>query len=566
MKDKKGIILIVLFVVIIITSLILYFTSSSNKVSSYSDWYKVEETNYSISVVKYDGLLYFDTNLNENEKKGTQIRNKYYCNNKNCDGVYLIEEIPYAIIKDGDNYLIYNYNDNQYRYLNIGKNIDNIDILYYKAKMYGIVVGNEEGKYKIYSFKSNDFVTDYKCTNYMNNEGSLVDNNVICVSNINNGNAKYDVLDLDTGNIKYTTEATYSNELKIISKSKNNSTYYLVPKENSSGFSFGLYNKSFKLITTTNYGFLEVLNNGNAVIKNSDNTYKSFDVNGNVLKTSKNYKKVIKLMEKYIFVIDNDNIVKLIDYNGNVIKNITQNKSSYYFRTDLSGWYKDNNVDLISLVVIDDSLETMSSGIEYVYNPSTKALKEENFVELGYDEKPIIYLYPEKNNTKITLTFENNLLISTSYPKYSNKWEVIANKNGDLKDINGKYYYGLYYEEIGHSKVDFNEGFYVEKEDAISFLEEKLSLIGLNDRERNEFIMYWLPVLEKNGKNLVYFELTDSKQRYNKLNINPKPDSLLRISIHIKKVNKKIKIKEQKLNKFNRIGFAVIEWGGVNHK
>ena len=271
-------------------------------------------------------------------------------------------------------------------------------------------------------------------------------------------------------------------------------------------------------------------------------------------------------MEKYIFVIDNDNIVKLIDYNGNVIKNITQNKSSYYFRTDLSGWYKDNNVDLISLVVIDDSLETMSSGIEYVYNPSTKALKEETFVELGYDEKPIIYLYPEKNNTKVTLTFENNLLISTSYPKYSNKWVVIANKNGDLKDINGKYYYGLYYEEIGHSKVDFNEGFYVEKEDAISFLEEKLSLIGLNDRERNEFIMYWLPVLEKNGKNLVYFELTDSKQRYNKLNINPKPDSLLRISIHIKKVNKKIKIKEQKLNKFNRIGFAVIEWGGVNHK
>ena len=77
--------------------------------------------------------------------------------------------------------------------------------------------------------------------------------------------------------------------------------------------------------------------------------------------------------------------------------------------------------------------------------------------------------------------------------------------------------------------------------------------------------MYWLPVLEKNEKSLVYFELTSSRENYNKLIINPKPDSLLRMAIHIKKVDKKMDIKEQKLTSFKRKGFTAVEWGGVIH-
>ena len=112
----------------------------------------------------------------------------------------------------------------------------------------------------------------------------------------------------------------------------------------------------------------------------------------------------------------------------------------------------------------------------------------------------------------------------------------------------------------------FKEGFYVTKDNAINFLEEKLSIIGLNYKERNEFIMYWLPILEKNKKSLVYFELTNSRQNYNRLIINPKPDSLLRVAIHVKKVNQKTSIKEEKLPRFERKGFTAVEWGGVIHK
>ena len=56
-----------------------------------------------------------------------------------------------------------------------------------------------------------------------------------------------------------------------------------------------------------------------------------------------------------------------------------------------------------------------------------------------------------------------------------------------------------------------------------------------------------------------------SLEKKNKLIINPKPDSLLRINIHIKKVNKKFSIKEQELPRFERKGFVAVEWGGIKY-
>ena len=142
---------------------------------------------------------------------------------------------------------------------------------------------------------------------------------------------------------------------------------------------------------------------------------------------------------------------------------------------------------------------------------------------------------------------------------------MLAHPNGDLYDKNNNYYYALYWDELEPMNVDFTEGFYVTKDNAITFLEEKLSIIGLNNRERNEFIMYWLPKLEQNEKSLVYFELTEERQANNELIIEPKPDSLLRVNMHIKKVDKEVNIKEQTLNKFERKGFVAVEWGGTIH-
>lgn len=182
-------------------------------------------------------------------------------------------------------------------------------------------------------------------------------------------------------------------------------------------------------------------------------------------------------------------------------------------------------------------------------------------IDPSIDLKPIMYLYPEEE-TEVSVRFARPELLTTTYPKYNDEWKVVAQPNGDLRDLNGNYYYGLYWEEQKNYE-EYNDGFYVEKDNAIKFLEEKLGTLGLNDRERNEFIMFWLPILEKNEKNFVHFEFTDELQAENALIISPAPDSFLRIDMIVEKVKENPNLPEQELPSFERKGFAVVEWGGV---
>ena len=192
-----------------------------------------------------------------------------------------------------------------------------------------------------------------------------------------------------------------------------------------------------------------------------------------------------------------------------------------------------------------------------------KRLKDEE-CDPNVAYKPILYIYPDEN-MYINIKMEKDNNIITSYPKYNKGWNVYVDASGNIY-YNNREYYALYWDEYNDNNVDFSEGFYVESDNAIKFLEEKLDIIGLNNREANEFIMYWLPILEENKHSLVYFELTSERENNNKLIINPKPDSMLRINMHVKKVNNKQNINEQKLETFNRYGYTVVEWGGTIHK
>lgn len=85
--------------------------------------------------------------------------------------------------------------------------------------------------------------------------------------------------------------------------------------------------------------------------------------------------------------------------------------------------------------------------------------------------------------------------------------------------------------------------------------------MGLTEDEMNEFIVYWLPLMEHNKYNLISFQsdvYTDSA----KLNITPTPDSMLRVFMAYVTLDNAIDIEPQQLNTFERKGFTVVEWGG----
>jgi hypothetical protein len=176
--------------------------------------------------------------------------------------------------------------------------------------------------------------------------------------------------------------------------------------------------------------------------------------------------------------------------------------------------------------------------------------------------KPVIYLYPEKPmDISVQLNLKNSNL-STIYPKFNEKntWNVHAKPNGDII-LNDRTYPYLFWEADSYDLKDSNEGFIVTEENAEKFLEEKLEILGLNEKERADFIVFWLPHLIKNKLSLCTFQ---SKKFFDnfELNITPKPDTVIRIYFSIKKLDSPINVKEQKLESVERKGYTVIEWGG----
>ena len=127
--------------------------------------------------------------------------------------------------------------------------------------------------------------------------------------------------------------------------------------------------------------------------------------------------------------------------------------------------------------------------------------------------------------------------------------------------------YSLYYESECdiNFKVD-NEGFVIKGEDSAKFLEEKLAILGLNEKEAEEFIVYWLPRLEANKYNYIRFATLDEINANMPLEINPNPDSIIRIMMTFKGLDNPIDVKEQELVTTERNGFVAVEWGGTEIK
>ena len=187
--------------------------------------------------------------------------------------------------------------------------------------------------------------------------------------------------------------------------------------------------------------------------------------------------------------------------------------------------------------------------------------------EMDYSEmdglaKPIIYLYPEKEQwVDVKLKIDGKL--TTTYPAYKNGWRVKAEPDGTLTDEKGQTYYALYWEAENRKAFTIDEGFVVKGSETAAFLEKSLTTIGLNRREANEFIVYWLPQMQHNPYNLIHFSTVEYEEMA-QLQINPKPESLIRVMMVFQPLDEPIALPQQNLQnlRMERKGFTVVEWGG----
>ncbi len=180
-------------------------------------------------------------------------------------------------------------------------------------------------------------------------------------------------------------------------------------------------------------------------------------------------------------------------------------------------------------------------------------------------KKPVIYLYPEQE-TDVHVELElTEAELSTTYPKYNNGWDVTAYPDGKIVNkADGTHHRYLFWDAVNcRTRFDISKGFCVAGSDTESFLKGKLTYMGLTEDEMNEFIVYWLPLMEHNKYNLITFQ-SDAYTDSAKLNISPTPDSILRIFMVYVPLDDAIDIEPQQLSTFERTGFTVVEWGGSN--
>lgn len=340
-------------------------------------------------------------------------------------------------------------------------------------------------------------------------------------------------------------------------------------------------------------------NNNYFISSNYDNNYiyiKSYNEYLDVINNFVNWKSMVIYEYKlYVDSIETDDEIKqsmLDSYFSNfdiLYNEYLKYDDSYFDNNDLLMVEKNNygafshdtldsiciNNNTLNLHISEETtgfLPYYNSNILFI-NIEKKYVKSINNISLDIKsnyhnddiilKKPVIYLYPtRKQNISVKFKYPEHLLIH--YPEYNNRWNVIAYPDGTLIDLNtDTKLYSLYYEAKSIMKFDINEdGYCVSGQDITKFLEEKLDILGLNYKEKEEFIIYWLPILKQNKYNYIRFATSDEINKNTPIVVSPKPDTMIRVLMLYKPLDKPIKTKGQKLETPIRNGFTFVEWGG----
>lgn len=178
-------------------------------------------------------------------------------------------------------------------------------------------------------------------------------------------------------------------------------------------------------------------------------------------------------------------------------------------------------------------------------------------------KKPNIYLYPtERSSFTVQLKFPSGGKVIESIPAYRNGWQVDVEPNGR---INTSYDY-LFYECETPDLFQYTSGWIVQRDSLAGFFERNLTESGFLERERADFLEYWIPLLSDHSAYVIYPQYSHDINPIVSLSITKTPDSLLRLFYIIKGSKSSddlVKLNTPVIPSFERKGFAVTEWGVV---
>ncbi len=179
--------------------------------------------------------------------------------------------------------------------------------------------------------------------------------------------------------------------------------------------------------------------------------------------------------------------------------------------------------------------------------------------------KPVIYVHTEAERT-FDLSVNPAGNFTFVYPPMNNSWKGTAYPNGDLSIDGNKYPYLFWESNQQYQFHSEGNGYKIEKADVVSFLQKKLTELGLNQKEQTDFITFWGPKLTQNESSFVQFSVDESCNQFAELTCSPQPESVHRVYIQIAKWDPYFELFLNDITFSSAVNesWSLLEWGGFS--
>ena len=254
-------------------------------------------------------------------------------------------------------------------------------------------------------------------------------------------------------------------------------------------------------------------------------------------------------------------VIQTIVLDSTLKTTVLVSPGKYQFMLFLNEGYTEIITDTISI------LPRYKTTISINFSYSTITIPEiddERNHPVSY--KPVIYTY-SPTDKEISIQLKPNGGFSFTYPSYGDAgWKGIAHSDGSMT-VNGTRYPYLFWEGLNkkaEQMTDYSTGFVVKKAEVTTFLEDKLTQMGLNDKEKTDFITFWGPRMIQAEQGFVQFLFNKDYDLVADMNISPAPTEVFRVYMLWTPLENTTEFhpQPQKIETVNRKGFYVIAWGG----
>lgn len=192
---------------------------------------------------------------------------------------------------------------------------------------------------------------------------------------------------------------------------------------------------------------------------------------------------------------------------------------------------------------------------------------QNNWQKMGYPSPDIcelcpLYLYTAEP-TQVSIKVNNARVVSSSVPYEQEGFTVVAHPNGQLIRRDGQQVSRIDYDYVTANVSPPTRGYVVSDNDLSSMLWWYATNLGLNNRETEDFVAFWLEKLPKSQYYFMgHYNQAAVKQQLD-LTISPTPDTLLQVIMYFKPLSNPILVEAPSFAPIMpRIGFVAVDFSG----